>query len=265
MPYNYCGVMNMRYSSIIDSHGNTAIKLHKYSELFLALVLFCLAGPGLSKELESCSKKQYNSELVPLNMSVAEKKLRFRCLVQPAIESTYLELNRHYREVETLINQNPQNPGLEILKNRYNASTNHELLAAIKPHPKSITMAQAAIETAWGTSRFFREAKNLFGIRPTNNSQQQIKTTQKNNGKPVWLRRYTSIADSVEDYYLVLARGKAFKAFRHLKLVTDDPYQLVLKLTLYSERHNDYAQDLASIIRTNRFYELDQPSLAVSQ
>jgi Bax protein len=241
------------------------INLRKLSRLYLAIVLICVAGPGLTDELRNCSQKQYNIKVVPANMSVAEKKTRFHCLVQPAIESIYLTLNRQFREVKTLIIQDQASQRLEQLRTKYNVSNNDDLLAAIKPHPQSITMAQAAIETAWGTSRFFRKAKNLFGIRPTNSKQPRIETIQQSNGKSVWLRRYESIEDSVEDYYLVLAKGKAFKAFRRLRLMTADPYQLVLKLTRYSERHHDYVRDLASIIRTNRFYELDQPSLAVNQ
>ena len=38
-----------------------------------------------------------------------------------------------------------------------------QLLLRVAPLPPSLVLAQAAIESAWGTSRFAREGNNLFG------------------------------------------------------------------------------------------------------
>ncbi|MFT5506905.1 MAG: hypothetical protein ACI8XC_004633, partial [Gammaproteobacteria bacterium] len=91
--------MILGYSVVTDLSGSIAIILRKIIELHLSVILVCVAGPGLADALENCNQKQYNAEVVPLNMSVAEKKQRFRCLVQPAIESTYQALYQQYREV----------------------------------------------------------------------------------------------------------------------------------------------------------------------
>ena len=94
-------------------------------------------------------------------MSAKEKKFRFRCLVQPELEAVYSELNDQYQRVQEAIERNESNETIQQLKADYNADSNQQLLLALKPHPISIAIAQAAIETAWGTSRFFREANNL--------------------------------------------------------------------------------------------------------
>ena len=40
-----------------------------------------------------------------------------------------------------------------------------QLLLRVAPLPPSLVLAQAAIESAWGTSRFARQGNNLFGRR----------------------------------------------------------------------------------------------------
>ena len=103
---------------------------------------------------ENCDDKQFDTRHVPQKMSVEEKKLRFRCLVQPELEAVYLELNDQYQRVQNTIKDNQNDEAINQLKVDYNANSNQQLLLALKPHPISIAIAQAAIETAWGTSRF---------------------------------------------------------------------------------------------------------------
>jgi Bax protein len=131
------------------------------------------------------------------------------------------------------------------------------LLIAIKPHPPSIAIAQAAIESAWGTSRNFTEANNVFGIRPFKPDEPRIAASNKRGDKVVWLRKYATIRESVSDYYLVLGRATAYQEFRTLKMKTLDPHILVTKLDNYSERKAGYVRELSAMIRYNNFHELD--------
>lgn len=220
-------------------------------------LFFCSTTVSASTLPESCQDKQFDTKHVPPQMSVEEKKFRFRCLVQPKLEAVYLELNDQYQRVRNTIKQNSNDKTINQLKAVYNANSDQQLLVALKPHPISIAIAQAAIETAWGTSRFFREANNLYGIRAATQYQPRIAAAKKAGNKVLWLKKYDSIKASIADYYLVLSRAPAYKDFRLLKMKTNDPHQLVKKLRDYSERKDAYVKELSSMIRFNQFDALD--------
>ena len=78
-------------------------------------------------------------------------------------------------------------------------------------HPISIALAQAAMESAWGTSRFFKEANNIFGVWAYYKNTPRIAALQKRNGKTIWLRKYASLEDSVSDYYRNISKSSAYK------------------------------------------------------
>lgn len=220
--------------------------------------LFCsVQSVGGANLPSSCSNKQFSADIVPKHMSAKDKKFRFRCLVQPELEAVYVELNDRYQRVQKTIAHNENDEFINLLKAEYKVNTNRQLLVALKPHPISIAIAQAAIETAWGTSRFFREANNLYGIRSSTHLQPRIAAGRKVGGKILWLKKYDSIKASIADYYLVLSRAQAYKDFRILKMKTTDPHLLVRKLHNYSERKDVYVKELSSMIRFNQFDALD--------
>ena len=224
----------------------------------IALILAALMSPVVFATIsDDCRGKNYRPDIVPENMSVTEKKRRFRCLVQADIEAVFSELETQYTLVHAAVRQNRDNEEMRRLRLKYEVETNRELLVAIKPHPQSIAIAQAAIESAWGTSRIFTEANNIFGIRPFKPGEPRIAANNKRGDKVVWLRKYASVRESVADYYLVLGRAEAYKEFRTLKMHTSDPHILVTKLDNYSERKDGYVRELSAMIRYNNFQELD--------
>ena len=206
---------------------------------------------------EFCQGKNYKSSIVPKKMTAQEKKRRFRCLVQPFVKEVFSELTLRYNKVLKAVNQGADNTSMKHLRTKYKVKTNQELLKAIKPHLKSIAMAQAAMESAWGTSKFFSKANNIFGMWSFNKNEPRIAASKKRGKKTVWVKKYPSIKASVEDYYLLLARGRAFSEFRNLKMKTANPYKLAGQLNAYSERGGMYEKSLAAIIRQNKLYELD--------
>ena len=150
-------------------------------------------------------------------MTVAEKKARFKSLLLPAINSVYHELTEQYQTIKEDIEQNKNPTTLSKLRAEYKATNNEELLAALKPHPKSIALAQAAMESSWATSRFSRQANNIFGVWSFDKDEPRIAAGEQRGDKTIWVKKYASIEASVRDYYRVLARGSAFKAFVNSK------------------------------------------------
>lgn len=198
-------------------------------------------------------------ELPP--MTVQEKKARFISLIVPAVDHVYHDLMSQYDDVKTIIVNGKNNDEIEKLKIEYKASTNDELLMALKPHPKSIAIAQAAMESSWATSRFFLEANNIFGVWSFDENEPRIAALKKRGDKTIWVREYDSIEESVYDYYRTLARGNAFKEFRKATMKTDDPHVLVTKLDRYSEKGSVYGKELTAIIKFNNFDDYDNEDM----
>lgn len=191
--------------------------------------------------------------------TVQEKKANFRKIVIPAIKTVYDELETQYVEVSHYINNTKYyRDEISNLKKIYKVKTDKALLRAIKPHPKSIAIAQAAMESAWATSKFFRKANNVFGVWSFNKNEPRIAAGEKRGTKTIWLKKYASIDDSIRDYYKNLGRSPYFKEFRKLKMQTDNPYKLVKKLDRYSELGPKYGKELTSMIKSNKFHLYDK-------
>ena len=194
-------------------------------------------------------------------MTVQQKKQRFKDLVAPAVSKVYASLMQEYQDVSGMVSapsSQKQLATLARLRDEYRVANNVDLLMAIKPHPPSITMAQAAMESAWATSRFFKQGKNVFGVWSFDENEPRIAAGQQRGDKTIWLKKYASVEASIRDYYRTLARGHAFKSFRQLKMQTDDPHRLVTKLDKYSEKGAEYGKELSAIIRFNHFEEYDR-------
>jgi len=199
----------------------------------------------------------FRADLVPENMTVKQKKQRFISLVVPELDKVYEELELKYQKALSLTQSEPENPWLLQNKQFYRVETNQDLLVAIKPHHKSIALAQAAMESAWGTSRFFVQANNIFGVWSFDKDEPRIAAVQKRGNKTIWVKKYPDLRASIRDYYKVLARGEHYQEFRELKMDDKSPFELVSKLDRYSEKGDEYGKELAAMIRFNKFEKFD--------
>ena len=190
-------------------------------------------------------------------MTVQEKKARFKALIVPAVKTVYAQLMTRYETVKATLDAGESNADIDRLKDEYKATSDAELLMALKPHPKSIALAQAAMESSWATSRFFRVAYNIFGVWSFDEDEPRVAALQKRGDKTIWVKKYASIEDSVFDYYRTLARSSAFVEFRKARMTTNDPFVLVTKLDRYSEKGSLYGEELTSIIKFNKFDSYD--------
>jgi Bax protein len=216
------------------------------------------------KSTESEKKSTKSQPSTTPVISVQEKKQRFKNLLAEPIVNEYKELYTLYKKIQVNILEGTEKALIASLKTKYRATTDDELLNALKPHPPSVALAQAALESAWATSRFFNEANNAFGVWSYDDSDLRIAAKVKRDGKTIWVKKYLSVEDSVKDYYLTLARGSAFKEFRDLKMTTSDPFEFVTKLDKYSEKNIAYTEELAAMIRYNKFDSYDIESCCES-
>jgi len=191
------------------------------------------------------------------NSAVEQKKQRFKDILVPIITEVYTTLQRQYNNVKRDIELGKNEEFIEKLKIEYKAKNNEELLHALKPHPISITLAQAAIESAWLTSRFTIKANNIFGVWSFNPKEPRIEANATRGDTKIFLKKYKTYKAAVTDYYKNLARNWAYVKFREQRTFTDDPYHLVQFLGSYSEKKERYTKLLAKMIEYNKFYEYD--------
>ena len=113
--------------------------------------------------------------------------------------------------------------------------------------PYEMIIGQAALESGWGTSRFAKEANNLFGIRTWTKSMPHLRP-QGIDKWPGWgVRIFASKCDSVKEYVRLLNEHPAYKEFRELRKKTKDSLQLIKTLDKFSTT-KDYDERVARMI-----------------
>jgi len=128
------------------------------------------------------------------------KKENFLKLVAPAVDKVYLELDAKYKLLKSHIDNNDTNNLLvEKYMKKYKATNHQDLLQRIKPHPKSVALAQAAMESGWATSRFTKVANNLFGVWSFNKNEPRVPASQKRGNKTVYVKK--ELKESGAFYY----------------------------------------------------------------
>ncbi len=197
--------------------------------------------------------------LKPVPLSV--RKQKFVGLMLPAILVAMHNRAEVNNRVKELMNRKELRPKeklfIDSLMKKYRAGSISDLYTRTKPFPPSIVLAQAAIESGWGTSRFFTEANNPFGMWSFDENEKRIKSGSHRNGKYIYLRKFDNLEQAIEAYLDMLSKRELFKAFRQKNLKTDDPVELAKTLTAYSERGEAYVRDVIAVIKKNDFQKYD--------
>ncbi|MBT5935815.1 glucosaminidase domain-containing protein [Sulfurimonas sp.] len=203
-------------------------------------------------------KPLYKASVIPKNMTVKVKKERFFALMVSPIQKVHKELLVEFQDVKSSLKLGINQARIEVLKKEYKVTSDKALLKALKPHSPSIVLAQAAMESAWATSRFFRQANNVFGMWSSNKNQPRIAAGEKRGGtKTIWLRKFSSLEESVREYYKVMGRGRAYKNFREYRYDSNDVFIIINGLDKYSEIGKKYIKELGSMIRYNKLMKYD--------
>lgn len=124
--------------------------------------------------------------------------------------------------------------------------------------PASVTLAQAALETGWGSSSI-GDAKNMFGIKGTGPAGSiRVSTQEFVNGRMITIqdnfRKYHSWQESFDDHAKLLQNSRYGYALQYNK----DPnrYAQEIHKAGYATDPN-YASKLISIMKANNFYQFD--------
>jgi Bax protein len=135
--------------------------------------------------------------------------------------------------------------------------------------PPSLAIAQAAIESGWGTSRFALEGNALFGVWTWSGTGGLV-PSKRPNGKTYAIKAYANIQDSVFDYVHNLNTHRAYRALRiaRARLRTEGKFpdgpSLAPTLERYSIQGKAYVRIVRTIIHENSLSHFDRAKLEPS-
>lgn len=124
------------------------------------------------------------------------------------------------------------------------------LLRRVDAVPISLLLAQAAVESGWGTSRAAQKSNALFGEYAFR------------RGRPV-VRSFAHIVASTESYVRNLNTHPAYEGFRARRAALralgwePDGRALVGEIVNYSTRRGAYVRQVRAVIEANRLHEFD--------
>jgi Bax protein len=132
--------------------------------------------------------------------------------------------------------------------------------------PPSLAIAQAAIESGWGTSRFATAGNAMFG-QHTPKRRGAITPNERAPGQNFSIRSFQTLGDSVASYMKNLNTHRAYRMFRQRRAEsrrnrkTIRGAALVEALAAYSERGEDYTRALGRLLESNDLARLDTARL----
>ena len=143
-----------------------------------------------------------------------------------------------------------------ITNNLLSQSSFDQLLLKVDQVPVSLALAQAANESAWGTSRFAITGKNIFGQWCYREGCGMV-PKKREGGARHEVRSFNTIAESVEAYLFNLNTNTFYEGFRLVRgemRATGkelDSFELAFHLNRYSERGESYIDEIQTLIEQN--------------
>lgn len=221
------------------------------------------ASPTAPKLPVSVKKERFFSQLIPL--------IAYQNKVTLESRAELLRMRLQLDQGALLSEQQQQVLSRLMKRYRLRSSTGDdpaqtslidELLARVDMVPPSLALAQAATESAWGKSRFAREANNLYG-QWCFTAGCGLVPLQRPEGMTHEVASYPSWQASVSAYFLNLNSHPAYQPLRDIRLQLRQQNErlagqaLAMGLEKYSARGTSYVESLQQIIRVNDLVKLD--------
>ena len=244
--------------------------------LVLVLVLANLPAQYFFADAEQTGDDLSSNTLLPDFSSIEqtpERKAQFLDMLRPLIEEKNTKLlksrerlNKIKAEWETtqqITGVNERN--LKKLREKFHvtyetypddAKAIEILLLRVDAIPPAMVMAQAAIESGWGTSRFAEEAHNLFGHWCYKEGC-GIVPSKRPAGAKHEVKKFNNVEESITAYFNNINTHNAYRPWRQLRAqLRDTPHQftgsaMVAELGKYSARGSVYIHELRTLIRSN--------------
>jgi Bax protein len=202
-----------------------------------------------------------------------ERKTQFLAMLRPLIDEKnaklmksrerLLKIETEWETAQTITGVNKRN--LEKLREKFHVSyeTYPEdakaieiLLLRVDVIPTAMVLAQAAVESGWGTSRFAEQAHNLFGqwcYKPGCG----LIPGKRAAGAKHEVKKFNNVEESLTAYFNNINTHSAYRPWRQLReQLRDTPAQftghmMVAELGKYSGRGSAYIHELRTVINGN--------------
>ena len=221
---------------------------------------------------------QADTALIPLNyigsidfriVNAEQRKDLFIQYLLPAIVITrerLLDDLHHVEFIEQRINQKAEisesdSTFLLGTKLKYETDSLDELKKRIYPHPVSLALTQAVLESGWGTSSIFRHGNNIFGMMSFSNGDSRSLIQFQEGEDERYLRTYSSVIESVDHYYLAVSTVSSYKKFRQKRWEGKASVDLLRYMGSYHES-DQYTEMARSIISGNDLLRYDNVVIA---
>lgn len=205
--------------------------------------------------------------------SVQEKKASFFEFFGKLVE----EENKRIEGLREELKNHPNQQRLEKHAKRYRVDISDpatdqdiaRLLKKIDVLPASLVLSQAAIESAWGTSRFAKEGFNFFGQWCFSKGCGMVPAAR-DKGASHEVRVFDSPRDAVRAYFRNLNSHPTYKKLRDLRETArsqNTPIHgciLAAGLSSYSERGQHYIDEIKQMIRVNDLTPYSEAPCAAS-
>jgi Bax protein len=241
------------------------------SILSLALLSGCDINSSEDSEAEKVKSESAKKEPT---ISVAEKKSKFFDFLNPLIKKANAAVIKQRDELlkikEDIVDlSSSQKRTLASFIETYRVDEElpideqiAELEIKINKIPAALILAQAANESAWGTSRFAKKGNNYFGQWCFSKGCGLVPNSR-NDGAAHEVAKFDSAFDSVNSYILNLNRHTAYELLRSIRQDAFDNGEnisgeaLAEGLIFYSERREEYVEEIQGMIRFNKLDRFD--------
>jgi Bax protein len=133
-----------------------------------------------------------------------------------------------------------------------------ELLMRVDILPVSLILAQAAIESGWGTSRFCLEGNNVFGLRTL--SEYGMDPKERDHEKAFRVSVFNDLQSCIDYYIWTINTNAKYEELRRIRSMSLRPYDsltLARGLRYYSEMGSEYVKKVEALISYNDLKAFD--------
>ncbi|GAA6185923.1 MULTISPECIES: glucosaminidase domain-containing protein [Alteromonadaceae] len=204
--------------------------------------------------------------------SITERKKAFFDYLLPAIHhhnKVIIQKRDFLNEIKNAIEQQLpfsylQQKRLDSLVKEYRVDPDDDLnsivdrlMRRIDIIPVELVLMQAANESAWGTSRFAQKGYNFFGLWCFRKGCGFV-PKRRNEDAAHEVAKFKSLDHAVSTYFRNLNRHDAYKELRAIRLsLRENDKQITAEklakgLKSYSQRGDEYIEELINMIRFNR-------------
>lgn len=206
-----------------------------------------------------------------------ERKQAFLDFLRPVVDYENARLLEQRKRLLTLLERLDADNGLAAhdqawlaeQADLYRVGADDDLARARRLHrkidlvPLSLALAQAALESGWGTSRFAREGNNLFG-QWCFESGCGIVPERRPDHAQYEVEAFDTVGDSVRSYLRNLNSHPAYEPVRRIRAAAREEgrqptgMEMAAGLVHYAAIGETYVEHIRTVIRRNNLHRLAQ-------